>query len=569
MFEKTILVFPKGSHLIDDNLTSYEDRFVYFIDNLKNPFIPKPLVKMDNIEIGHVVDYIQMDEGLYLKLELNDNTEINGRYPYAEISDYIDARGEQYTNCILEVIMLDEKKYIANEYIELNKELQMPDPTKYQSQEEWMKVCVPTVMGEGKDNNQAIAQCNQMWQSTQTGELKPAQPEKKSKIDILSSIKKLIEKNGYSISDETILEMFGNIGDNKGYLNKLDKRLDTKKTIHEIKVFPRRSVYIEKYDENIVFNDLLFDQMIDAFKCPKLFKPYVDEDHQLKEKFADIIELYKKEDGLYAKIELNAKGIDAIKNNVYSYISPEWGDRTDADGDTHKNVLWAITLTNIPALEGENPKLQEQIKLQKPLGGYKMVTTKLELTNSLAKLEGKFSNYKLQDEPGVLPPEIMEAIQMVKDAIAIIDQLTQQKDEAVEQVEEMTAQKEVAEKTAVEYKEKFDAIENEKALLEKETFFEDVVKEGKLNPDEVEDWKLQYDKSKGFVTKILTSRPKKESGQKTSTTLDTKGDEVIYKGKKYKLTAEDYTIMANQKYDRNNPSDVDNYIRNVLEGMEV
>ena len=41
----------------------------------------------------------------------------------------------------------------------------MPDPNKYESQEEWMKVCVPKVMGEGKDNDAAVGQCMGMWNS--------------------------------------------------------------------------------------------------------------------------------------------------------------------------------------------------------------------------------------------------------------------------------------------------------------------------------------------------------------------------------------------------------------------
>lgn len=572
MIEKTIMILPAGLHLIDGDLISWEENYQYIIDNLKNPYIPKPLVMIDGKDIGHIVNYTQMEDGLYGKIELYNEINISGKYPIAKIGDYITKKGEQFKYVLLDVILSDEKQYEANEYKELSKELQMPVPGEFQNQEEWMAVCVPAVMNEGVENDQAITKCVSMWQNQRTGEMAPQAPpqEKKSKIDILSSIKKLIEKNGYCISDEKILEMFGNINEGKGYLSKLNKRLDTKKSIHEIKVFPKKSVYIEKYDENIIFNDILFTQMIEGFNCPKLFKPYVDEDHQLKEKFADIIDLYIKDDGLYAKIELNEKGINAIKNNIYSYISPEWGDRADTDGDNHKNVLWAITLTNIPALEGENPKLQDQIKLNKTNGGFKNMDKNKTLNHRLATLEGKVSNYKLQDEAAaMMPPEIMEAIQMIKDALAVIDQMTQQNEIIQQQKEEIQAQKEVAEQTALEYKEKFDSIENEKLEQEKETFFENVVKEGKLNPDEVEDWKLQYTKSKDFVTKILSSRPEKSSGvQKTGTTLDNKGDVVMYKGKSYKLSAMDYTIMANQKFDRHNPADVERYIKDVLEGME-
>jgi hypothetical protein len=40
---------------------------------------------------------------------------------------------------------------------------QMPDINEYNTQEEWMKVCVPKMMDEGKDNEQAVGACMGMW----------------------------------------------------------------------------------------------------------------------------------------------------------------------------------------------------------------------------------------------------------------------------------------------------------------------------------------------------------------------------------------------------------------------
>jgi hypothetical protein len=39
----------------------------------------------------------------------------------------------------------------------------MPNPAEYEDQAEWMKVCVPKIVGEGKDNEQAVAICTSMW----------------------------------------------------------------------------------------------------------------------------------------------------------------------------------------------------------------------------------------------------------------------------------------------------------------------------------------------------------------------------------------------------------------------
>jgi hypothetical protein len=39
----------------------------------------------------------------------------------------------------------------------------MPDVNEYETNEEWMKVCVPKMMDEGKDNEQAVGACMGMW----------------------------------------------------------------------------------------------------------------------------------------------------------------------------------------------------------------------------------------------------------------------------------------------------------------------------------------------------------------------------------------------------------------------
>lgn len=39
----------------------------------------------------------------------------------------------------------------------------MPDPSNYDSESDWMSDCVPTVMDEGKTQEQAVAQCLSMW----------------------------------------------------------------------------------------------------------------------------------------------------------------------------------------------------------------------------------------------------------------------------------------------------------------------------------------------------------------------------------------------------------------------
>jgi phage I-like protein len=555
-----LLVLPKGKVTIDNQLITYEDKFDRIIDNFKNPLIENPKVIMNNEEIGRATNYYEMEDGMYFELEIDNELSVDNKYPVGIIEDGFDADNKPFPTILTAIIMNDTPQYLGQEAKELNKELQMPDPKNFQDRESWLQTCIPAVINEGKSQEQATAQCVSMWDNKAGATQQPA---RKSKIEILNSIKKMVEKSGYSISDEKILEMFGVIQDGNGTLVKLNKTLKAGEKKHVIQVFPKKSVYIEKYDRHINFNDQLFSDMIEGYNCEKLSKPFLDEEHNLGISYADITNLFSNEKGLFAELELNAIGLDAIKERKYKYISPEWGDKTDTEGKLHKNVLWAITLTNIPALEGENPTLQEQIKLTKKGG------SAMNLSQELARLEGKVANYKLQDENmPAMPPEIMEAIAMIKEAIAKIDELTQQKEEVVEQMAKVENEKEVAEKLAEDYKGKLDTIETEKAEKEKEDFFEGVVTAGQLEAAEVDDYKLMYDKSPDIIRKVLTAKPKKtdtnQNTQLSKTSLDVNGDEAVYKGKKYKLTQEDYDIMEDRKFDRHNPKDVDRYIRDVL-----
>lgn len=39
----------------------------------------------------------------------------------------------------------------------------MPDPNNYDNESDWMSACVPTVVDEGRTQEQAVAQCLSMW----------------------------------------------------------------------------------------------------------------------------------------------------------------------------------------------------------------------------------------------------------------------------------------------------------------------------------------------------------------------------------------------------------------------
>ena len=130
----------------------------------------------------------------------------------------------------------------------------------------------------------------------------------------------------------------------------------------EIQVFPRGEHIINNKIRK--FDDEFFQKIIESFNSDNLSKPYIDKNHKRAESFGDIMDLYIKPEGLFAKIKLNKKGTELIKDSEYKYVSPMYGPRTDTKGKEYEYVLYNISLTNNPALEGTLPQLQEQIQLE-------------------------------------------------------------------------------------------------------------------------------------------------------------------------------------------------------------
>lgn len=407
-----------------------------------------------------------------------------------------------------------------------------------------MSACIKKYMDHGKNQDQAIAICYnelgvtklQEEQSTPlpTNEQPTQIPKTKNKLELLAEFKKNIEKNGYKISDEILEGLIRNIQNGSEILKSMSFKLslsDKKKQV--IKVFPYGTFYFEKYDRAITFDDMFFNEVINNFNNKKLFKPYVDEDHKLEGKFAEITNLVKKEDGLYAELELNEIGIEAIKLNKYSYISPQWGDRVDTDKVFHKNVLWAITLTNVPAFEGVLPKLQEQIKLNK-LGG------SMYNEEKLITLKARCETYKLQNEvdPNKLMPLIEELLKMFDEMKAKIVEATGQAQQSQEQMAQ-------AQMTIDKMKKSIEA-------KEKDEFFEKNVALGKIDIKEVEDFKEFYELNKEKVVSLVSKRPGKEDFQMTSSHINTS-----------QLSKEDYSIMVDLNYNPEDPSDVRKYLEAI------
>lgn len=57
----------------------------------------------------------------------------------------------------------------------------MPNPSNYNNKTEFMEACIPEVINEGKDKDQAVAQCSSMWENRKKGDEKIRETWRKQK----------------------------------------------------------------------------------------------------------------------------------------------------------------------------------------------------------------------------------------------------------------------------------------------------------------------------------------------------------------------------------------------------
>jgi hypothetical protein len=365
----------------------------------------------------------------------------------------------------------------------------------------------------------------------------PKRQDRKNKFEVINEFIKLLKKNQFVIKQEKLEALFLEMQeDGMPSMSLSLVALDPTKRKQKIKIFPKKEVFIEKYQKKFSFDDKFFQEVHENFYRESLFKPFMDEQHQLGIKFAGITNVYIESDGLYIELELNELGYDAIKNNKYSYISPQWGQRTDTDGKTYKNVLMAVTLTNIPALEGEIPTLQDQIQLEKNLTVKEKKMDK-EVLKKAFELSTKIDGFKLEGE---MDPDMIKTV--ITDAITLIDGLKEQLSALVVENEEM---KEKVEEQAGEMS------KIKKSVEEKETndFFEKAVELGKIEVKDVEEFKKLYALDKVAVKKIIDSKKENDMKQLSSSFANDN-----------KLEAIDIAIMKERGLNSNSKEDVDKYL---------
>lgn len=299
----------------------------------------------------------------------------------------------------------------------------------------------------------------------------------------------------------------------------------------EIQVFPRGEHIINNKIRK--FDDEFFKKIIESFNTDSLSKPYIDKNHKRAESFGDIMDLYIKPEGLFAKIKLNKNGTELIKDSEYKYVSPMYGPRTDTKGKEYEYVLYNISLTNNPALEGTLPQLQEQIQLEGERNMEKKKLLEKILASGIVKLEDEDVDFdtKITDVLG----KLYEKLQEISEMALQIKTLQDEKAALTSKVEEQ--EKEI--EKAIEEKEKLEKEKLEKEATER---IKMAVEQGQY-PVALMEMKIQqYMKDKAEIEKELELLPKK---------IQSKTHEELV------LSEEDQKIVAFAKLDIKNPKDLE------------
>lgn len=308
--------------------------------------------------------------------------------------------------------------------------------------------------------------------------------------------------------------------------------------------FPRGKFFIQHLEKSLVFDDLFFNRVIENFNDASLTKPFIDKNHELKESFGDIKDFEIIEEGLNIKVKLNESGVTELKNRNYRYHSPTFGNLTDTTGKKRQDVLVSISLTNIPALMGNLPQLQDQLSLENT---HEQVYTlhQIKEDDRMIKLTQMLN---LMDEAS--PEAIMEAVIVIKDSLT----------EALSVIESITAEKEVAEGDKEAAEEKVEEMEKELSGIklkadeeEKELFFKDALESGKVTTPDVTKLSAMWGKDKEWVKDFVGGKEAKEVDAQVS--LSAPNAQMI------KLEDEnDAFIMKDKGMDPSNPEDVKKYI---------
>lgn len=441
----------------------------------------------------------------------------------------------------------------------------MPSPNGYDNKDDFLKVCIPKVLNEGtaKDNSQAYAICNSMWEKKEMSDIKvpnqnnqqtninqtqlPTSQKPKGKIDFMTEIKKLFEKYGVIETDEKIMEIVNGLNVQGMTMSKRLslyelQMIDSEKPEQKILVFPRGKHYIQKYKLWLNYDDAFFNRIAKNFNDKNLSQPYIDKDHKYQESYGDITGYEINKEGMFFNIKLNELGHKLVKDGIYKYVSPSFGDVTDTQMKDHKDWLVTISLVNTPASLGMIPALQEQLELSF-MGRKKM-------DEKLFKELGNFITLAGDPSPDAIIqslPEILKKLQELTDMVTKLTGENQAKDSQIAQQQAAANGKDA---TMQQMNLQLTAITNEIRNKEADEILKKAVELGQycVNEKFLEMKRKEFIENPEKIKNELSLIPVKEGLKQLSNSSS--GNENI------ELSIENKKIMDSTGWDSNDPKQV-------------
>lgn len=236
----------------------------------------------------------------------------------------------------------------------------MPNPTEYENEDDWMKVCVPKMMDEGKDNDQAVAACMGMWKDK--GKSKDANMQgnfifTELSISDLKSIDGLVAGTFTSMSGQ---EVTFEPADLQAYVDNTKAIIESTKT-------EKGEVVGLPIDRN-------------------------NHDHNGGAGWIIDLELDKARNVIRFMVKWTQEGIDLIKGNIRRFFSPS--------ADPDEKVILGGSLTNWPATrDGQGKFLLRPVELSANIKEIDMEKTLEELQAENGKLATKLK--ELADKGGL------------------------------------------------------------------------------------------------------------------------------------------------------------------------
>ena len=377
-------------------------------------------------------------------------------------------------------------------------------------------------------------------------------PKNKSKVEILAEIKKLLEKNGLTISDEILIGLVESFKVQGMTLSRRINLLELQQIqpindIQKILVFPRGKHWIEQYKEWLNYDDKFFENVAKNFSDPALNKPYIDVDHDYAESRGEVLNYEINDEGMFWLIRLNEVGRELVKKGLYKYISPSFGDVTDTTKKEHEDWMVTISLTNNPAFLGVIPALQEQMQLSRKSenGG------KRNMRNELAfKKLGQFVELQGEYDPAVVEtalPEIVALIEKLNEQIIALKGDVAAGEAVVEENAQAMAT------LSKEYK----TIKDAQLSTEWDGVIKSAIKGGyPVSEDVIELKRKDFFENPEKVKKELSYFKSVEGEQQSSNTHSNNTE----------LSADDKFIMDSTGWDRGDPKAVKEWIKLNKEG---